>query len=338
MDKFRPFALCLFLAASAVPAAGGELQCPDTLTADFPLKELYRCTSLARSLCIDVCGSRYEDFDVREAWQLPKGEHAVVCQDPSVSVMKNGSPYADDRRRHGCYDASGKRVPGGASRTWCVQLNNEYGGRKLGGYLQCAGRLDPDYVPQPASDGENHSIMLLEDAPKTIRVGSESTGDDLSASYRPPSPPQAGGKPVIQGSPIIVPAAAAPAPGENVEDFGANPFEKRIAQARADDALAARRQLAAAVRKYRAAHGGELPKDLLALVPDYIKAVPELEIPGYRKTRNMIVVQDTAGSDIYGFIRNTGGWLYVTDGNSHKSGAVILDSLKKYRGKPLYEY
>ncbi len=336
-------ALYTLLSASAAAAAGAALECPDSLTPDFPVKELYRCPALYRNLCQGVCGARYEDTDIREAWQLPKGERAVVCLDPSMSVIKNGSPYSEDRERHGCYTTAERHSAGGGSRTWCVQINNVYNGRKLGAYLQCAARLDPDYVPQAAGSGERHTVMLLEDGPKTLRVGSESTDNDagsyratgtsrVSAAQTPP-----GTRPVVQGAPIILSVSAAKA-GDNVEDYGANPFEKRIAESKMNDALAARDQLAAAVRKYRAGHGGQPPPTLLALVPDYLKAVPEIEIPGYKKTRGMIIVQDASGGEIGGFVRDTGGWLYVPDSNSKKRGAVSFDSVKKYRGKPLYSY
>lgn len=329
----------MLLSASAALAAGAELKCPLVLTPDFPLNQLYRCTALHRSLCQDVCGTRYEDFEVRNAVQLPKGERALVCLDPSISVMKNGSPYAYDRERHGCYRGIEGRPAGGGGRTWCVQLNNVYEEIKLGAYLQCAARLDPDYVPQAAGDGERHTIMLLEDAPKTLRVGSEPADDpDGSYSATGTSPVRAqAGAPAALASPLRMIAAAANA-AANVEDYGANPFEKRIAEAKMQDALTARGQLAAAVRKYKGDHNGRLPPDLSDLVPDYLKEVPEIELPGYKKTRGVVVVQEADGGELGGFVRDTGGWLYVADSTSKKRGAVSFDSVKRYRGKQLYSY
>ena len=264
--------------------------------------------------------------------QLPKGGRALVCLDPSISVMKNGSPYSYDREKHGCYRGIEGRPTGGGGRTWCVQLNNVYEGRKLGAYLQCAARLDPDYVPQAAADGDRHTIMLLEDAPKTLRVGSELADDDQGA-YRATET-----APAKKTGIFAMATAAVPRVGADVEDFGSNPFEKRIAESKMQDALAARGQLAAAVRKYRADHGGQLPPDLAALVPDYFKVLPEIEIPGYRKTRGFTVVKGAAGGEVGGSVMDTGGWLYLSDNNFKKRGAVTFDSIKLYRGKPLYSY
>ncbi len=333
MRRYLPAVFCLFFSASAAIAAGDGLECPDHLTPDFPVKEIYRCPALYRDLCIDVCGARYENSEVREAMQLPKSERAVVCLDPSISVIKNGSPYCEDRERHACYSGIEGRSAGGGGRTWCVQLNNVYGGIKLGAYLQCAARLDPDYVPQAPGNGERHTIMLLEDGPKTLRVGSERADDDPDGSYR-----ATGTAPVRNQAVFVKNITASARQIANVEDYGANPFEKLIAESKIKDALAARGRLAAAVRKYRGDHGGQLPPDLAALVPEYLKELPEIEIPGYKKTRGMIIVREMAGGEIGGFVKDTGGWLYVADGNSKKRGAVSFDSVKRYRGKPLYSY
>ena len=343
MRKSLPAFVCLLLSAAAAPAAGAELDCPFSLTPDFPVKELYRCPALYRNLCIDVCGSRYEDSDVRQAMRLPKGERAVVCLDPSISVIKNGSPYSDDRERHGCFSGIEGRSAGGGGRTWCVQLNNVYDGRSLCAYLQCAGRLDPDYVPPASANGGRPTVMLLQDGPKTLRVGSE-RADDPDGAYS-----ATGTSPVMD--PVVMPGGAtaaagwppkrtdtAPMAGYNIEDFGTNPFEKRIAESKMQDALAARGQLAAAVRRYRGEHGGQLPPDLTALVPGYLKELPEIEIPGYKKTRGIVVVREADGGELAGFVRDTGGWLYVADSASKKRGAVSFDSVKRYRGKPLYSY
>ena len=332
MRKYLLVSFYALLSASAALAAGEELKCPLILTRDFPLNQLYRCTGLHRNLCQSVCGTRYENFEVRNAMQLPKGERALVCLDPSISVMKNGCPYSYDRERHGCYVGIEGRKTGGGGRTWCVQLNNVYEEIKLGAYLQCAARLDPDYVPQAAGDGERHTIMLLEDAPKTLRIGSE-PADDPDGSYGATGTSRVRSPAGIPGG-----AAAAPGAGSDVEDYGNNPFEKRIAESKMQDALAARGRLAAAVRKYKGDHGGQLPPDLAALATAYLKELPEIEVPGYKKTRGVVVVQEADGGELGGFVKDTGGWLYVADGTSKKRGAVSFDSMKKYRGKPLYSY
>ena len=93
----------------------------------------------------------------------------------------------------------------------------------------------------------------------------------------------------------------------------------------------------AAVKRYFVDHAGDFPRALSDLVPKYIKAIPEIQIPGYKKTNGVTVVTQMAGDDITGFLGDTGGFLYIAAPGARR-GEVRIDSVKKYRGNPLYEY
>jgi hypothetical protein len=115
--------------------------CPQDLTKDFDVKNLYKCPALYKKICSVICGKRYDATDIRAAWQIPKGDYAVICLDNSKQDMKNGVSYSSDRKNHSCYTDAETHVAAGGARTWCIKYNDVYNGYNLGAYLQCASRL-----------------------------------------------------------------------------------------------------------------------------------------------------------------------------------------------------
>jgi hypothetical protein len=93
-----------------------------------------------------------------------------------------------------------------------------------------------------------------------------------------------------------------------------------------------------ALQLYYADTEGEFPASLGALVPAYLAEVPEIELPGYAKTRGVITVKSSRAPSPAGLVSDTGGWLYVTDKASPLAGKVFIDSRGKEKGKFWYDY
>jgi len=94
----------------------------------------------------------------------------------------------------------------------------------------------------------------------------------------------------------------------------------------------------AALQMYRADTEGGAPAALEELVPNYLKEIPSLEIPGYAKTNKSVVIKKMKADDISYFVRDTGGWLYVTDAGSKLYGKVFIDARTKYKDQPFFKY
>ena len=94
----------------------------------------------------------------------------------------------------------------------------------------------------------------------------------------------------------------------------------------------------AALQMYYADTEGRAPSALEELVPDYLKDIPSLEIPGYAKTRKSVVIKKMKADDISSLVHDTGGWLYVTDASSKLYGKVFIDARAKYKGQPFFKY
>ncbi|HBA60597.1 MAG TPA: hypothetical protein DCZ92_07225 [Elusimicrobia bacterium] len=336
----------LFLAAAAGSNATAQT-CPSYLTPEFPVWQLHQCPALYKKLCYSVCGPRYDESEVRGAAQLQAGEKAVLCVDFSMAMEKNGVSYASDRTRHKCFDGAQRHSAGGGTRSWCLQYNYTYKRRKLGAYLQCASRLDNSYVPGAERRDDGPRVVTLLNTPepaRSPRTGTEPTsaGDDIDPT---PSYIKYYGRPVgYQNSPVSAPepavsgaAAAAPRVSENIEDTGANPFEKLINRSKMGDGLAQLAQLRSAIKAYYA-RNGHFPLDLHALVPDFISGIPTLEIPGYSKSFNVLMVTRLGDRDRSEYVRDRGGWIYVYDTGSKNHGAIFFNSRKRFRNKPLYNY
>ena len=111
--------------------------------------------------------------------------------------------------------------------------------------------------------------------------------------------------------------------------------ELRARIAGAKEALAAARS---AIILYYGDLEGKYPASPAALVPSYLPAMPELELPGHEKTA-AIAVTDDAGTDLSKAVTDSGGWLYFANPGSRYFGMLILNcSHKDDAGTELYKY
>ena len=94
-----------------------------------------------------------------------------------------------------------------------------------------------------------------------------------------------------------------------------------------------------ALRMYFVDNGiNDFPANLKELVPAYIKEIPELDLPGYKPTRKVTVVNKMKGDDIAVLVKDTGGWIYVADKTSKHYGEVFIDAKIDYKGEPFFRF
>jgi len=96
-----------------------------------------------------------------------------------------------------------------------------------------------------------------------------------------------------------------------------------------DRAAAAKRalqDLRSALQVYYGDNGGKYPADLSALTPGKIPAIPELYLPGHKRTSDVKVVDsknyDKALADA---VSDTGGWLYFSNPASSSYGLLVIN-------------
>jgi len=83
---------------------------------------------------------------------------------------------------------------------------------------------------------------------------------------------------------------------------------------------------------------GKYPETPAGLVPNYIPAMPELELPWHAKTGALELIRE-AGVEPAQVVTDTGGWLYFADPRSDNFGMLILNcSHKDDKGVELYKY
>jgi hypothetical protein len=83
---------------------------------------------------------------------------------------------------------------------------------------------------------------------------------------------------------------------------------------------------------------GKYPETPAELVPGYIPAVPELELPWHGKTGELSLI-DEAGAGPAEVVTDTGGWLYFADPKSSNFGMLTLNcSHKDSDGVEMYKY
>ncbi len=117
------------------------------------------------------------------------------------------------------------------------------------------------------------------------------------------------------------------------------PEGERRRESIAKDALA---KIRLALTRYYADTDGDNPAKLADLVPRYLPSIPAIHLPGFAETNSVtLIARDTYGSDMRDAVKETGGWLYVSDKKSKRWGEVYIDSAKKSRTgsrKPWYKY
>ena len=167
------------------------------------------------------------------------------------------------------------------------------------------------------------------------RVGTESTDDESPAprTQRKKTgaavPLPAGG----QSGRVQGPSAG----GEDLSNPSGDRFEALHKRAKVGAALGSLSSVRSSLMIYYGDTEGSFPPDLQTLVPKWADAIPEIEIPGYAKTNKVTIVKVLKTMNLRKVIKNTGGWLYIADPKSNRWGDVVIDSIKIYKGKPLYE-
>lgn len=182
------------------------------------------------------------------------------------------------------------------------------------------------------------------------RVGSVSADDEAPAEKpRPrkkglvsPVPLPGGDSQPVKKVPAAdegAPALVITAPGEDLNEAGGDRFEKLRIKSRLGSAMGSLSYIRSSLQIYYGETEGTFPPDLQTLVPNPAKAIPELDLPGYSKTNKVTLVKSIKGENVSKAVKNTGGWLYIADKTNLKLwGEVRIDSVKIYKGKPLYEY
>lgn len=82
----------------------------------------------------------------------------------------------------------------------------------------------------------------------------------------------------------------------------------------------------AGLRAYYSAKGGEYPRDPALLIPALLPAVPELALPGHKRTAGVTIINSKKyDKDFSRAVDDTGGWLYFSDPGSDNYGLLLLD-------------
>ncbi len=119
-------------------------------------------------------------------------------------------------------------------------------------------------------------------------------------------------------------------------------IEDREKERRLKAVIAAAKETLASARSAIMLYYGDLegkyPASPAELIPAYLPAMPELELPGHAKTA-AVELTDAAGPDISKAVTDTGGWLYFTNTKSPNFGMLILNcSHKDDAGTEFYKY
>ena len=117
--------------------------------------------------------------------------------------------------------------------------------------------------------------------------------------------------------------------------------EKQAAEK--ETTAAAQKDLAAlrsALQLSYVANDGKYPADLAALVPDRIQAVPELYLPGHKRTAEVKAVNSKEfDGDPGQAVTDDGGWLYFSDQGLANYGLVLINcSHKDESGMEFFKY
>lgn len=94
-----------------------------------------------------------------------------------------------------------------------------------------------------------------------------------------------------------------------------------------------------ALQSYYADYNGAFPKNLSKLLSGYLKAIPELELPGHGKTGKVTIIDSTKYDyDLASAVTDSGGWLYFTNQDSVNSGMLAIDCSHKNPAENLEWY
>jgi hypothetical protein len=111
-----------------------------------------------------------------------------------------------------------------------------------------------------------------------------------------------------------------------------------VSRAQVAAARAELQQMRSFLFAYYSDTDGKYPETPAELVPDYLPAIPEPELPWHAKTGALALIRE-AGPEPAQAVTDTGGWLYFADPKSANFGMLILNcSHKDDKGVELYKY
>lgn len=95
---------------------------------------------------------------------------------------------------------------------------------------------------------------------------------------------------------------------------------------RAAAAVRALRDVRAALQAWFGEHGGKYPASLAELTPGKLPALPELWLPGHKKTAGVRLVDSKKyDKDLAGAVTDDGDWLYFSNPGSSSYGLLVLN-------------
>lgn len=124
------------------------------------------------------------------------------------------------------------------------------------------------------------------------------------------------------------PAALPPAAAAELRS-GLNAMRDRAAAKKAKRDLVRVRR---ALQDFFADKGGRWPSALEELVPDYLPAIPVLDLPGHGPAAVRYVSGRLYDEDVASAVADTGGWLYFSDPASDNWGLTLIDCSHQYGG------
>ncbi|HNT97393.1 MAG TPA: hypothetical protein PKK31_03890 [Elusimicrobiales bacterium] len=128
---------------------------------------------------------------------------------------------------------------------------------------------------------------------------------------------------IAAGTPRALPAAAGEALGAELTRM-----RDREASARALRDLA---RLRRALQDFFADKGGSWPASLDELVPDYLPAIPVLDLPGHGPSASVTYARGRLhDGDPAAAVTDSGGWLYFSDPASVNRGLALIDCSHEY--------
>ena len=128
--------------------------------------------------------------------------------------------------------------------------------------------------------------------------------------------------------------------GKEITGAMARREQEQDEKERAAAAKRALQDLRAALQAYYGANAGKYPANLAALAPGKIPAIPELWLPGHKKTSEVKLIDSKKyDKDLAGAVNDDGGWLYFADPGSANFGLLVINCRHaEAGGQEFYKY
>ncbi len=128
--------------------------------------------------------------------------------------------------------------------------------------------------------------------------------------------------------------------GKEITEELARREKEQQEQLRAAAAKRALQDVRAALQVWYGDNGGKYPADLAALTPGKIPAIPELWLPGHKKTAEVRIIDSKKyDKDLSGAVTDDGGWLYFSNPGSSSYGLLVLNCRHtEAGGQEFYKY